>query len=310
MTSIINVSGKRPEIWATELPQFTTTHLEMLMKKILVPIDFSENAEKALSSAIRIADKTKARLLVLFVYHPYVNDVALPEYIGSLEIYKELEASYREKLDEAVTLARQKGIRAEGIWATGGTQPAILQHAQENEVDLIVMGRTGQGGFLDKLLGSNSAAIATEADCAVLVIPPRAVDTDFRNIVYATQLEFDEKPVLAQAIGLARQLKAHITFVKINSDQQLNIQPDGQYIQELKEYFGIPSEDIVVRDADSVMEGLQTHCHETSADMLILCRRDKNLLQLLLNGAGLSRKLALATDTPLLVCHLKDQKTA
>lgn len=288
-------------------PRWSATYtLEELMKKILVPIDFSENAKKALSFAIRIADKTKARLLVLYVYHPYVNDIALPEYVGSLEIYRELEASYREKLDEAVSLARLNGIHAEGIWETGGTQPAILDQAQKNQVDLIVMGRTGEGGFLDKLLGSNSAAIASDADCAVLVIPPMAVEADFKNIVYATQLEFDEKPVLAQAIGLARQLKAHITFLKINSDQQLNIQSDAQYIQEIKEYFGIPTEDIVVRDSDSVLEGLQTYCYQARADMLILCKRDKNLLQLLLNGPGLARKLALATDIPLLVCHLNE----
>ena len=275
------------------------------MKKILVPIDFSENAQKALSFAIRIAGKTKARLLLLYVYHPYVNDIALPEYIGSLEIYRELEESYREKLDEAVGLAHRLGVHAEGIWETGGTQLAILDQARKNQVDLIVMGRTGQGGFLDKLLGSNSAAIASDADCAVLVVPPMAVEADFKNMVYATQLEFDEKPVLAEAIGLARQLKAHITFLKINSDMQLNIQSDAQYIQEIKEYFGIPSEDFIVRDAGSVLEGLQTYCHQAHADMLILCRRDKNLLQLLLNGPGLARKLALATDVPLLVCHLK-----
>ena len=276
------------------------------MKKILVPTDFSANAEKALSLAIRIADKTKAKLLLLFVYHPYINDIALPEYIGSLEIYKELETSYREKLDEAVSLTRHRGIRAEGIWATGGTQPAILDRARENQVDLIVMGRTGQGGFVDKFLGSNSAAIATEAECAVLVVPPMAIDADFHNIVYATQLEFDEKPVLAQAIGLARQLKAPIKFLKINSEQQLDIQSDGQYIQEMKEFFGIAPEDIIVRDAESVLKGIQAFCHKTSTDMLIVCRRDRNLLQLILNGPGLTRKLALATDTPLLVCHLKN----
>ena len=277
------------------------------MKKILVPIDFSENAEKALSFAIRIADKTRAQLLVLYVYHPYIDNIALPEYTGSLEIYKELEDSYREKLAETVALARHKGLHAEGIWETGGTQPAILHQAQKNQVDLIVMGRTGQGGFLDKLLGSNSAAIATDADCAVLVIPPTAVDADFKNIVYATQLEFDEKPVLAQAIGLARQLKARITFLKINSDQQLNIQSDTQYIQEMKLFFGIPPEDIIIRSADRVIDGLQAYCHQAHADMLVICKRDRNLLQLLLNGAGLSRKLSLVTDTPLLVCHLKKE---
>jgi len=290
----------------TEPRRPATYSLEELMKTILAPIDFSENAEKALSFAIRIANKTKARLLILYVYHPFVDNIALPEYTGSLEVYKELEDSYREKLDEAVALARQKGIHAEGIWETGGTQPAILHQAQKNAVDLIVMGRTGQGSFLDKLLGSNSAAIAADADCAVLVIPSMAEDADFKNIVYATQLEFDEKPVLAQAIGLARQLKAHITFLKINSDEQLNIQPDNQYIQEMREYFGIPSEDIVVRSSDSVSEGIQAYCHQTHADMLVLCKRDKNLLQVLLNGPGLTRKLALSTDTPLLICHLKE----
>lgn len=295
-----------PKFEPAEPRRSATYSLEELMKKILVPIDFSENAQKALSFAIRIADKTKARLLVLYVYHPYVNDIALPEYTGSLEIYRELEESYREKLDKAVALARLNGIHAEGIWETGGTQPAILDQAQMNQVDLIVMGRTGEGGFLDKLLGSNSAAIASDADCAVLVVPPMATDADFKNIVYATQLEFDEKPVLAQAIGLARQLKAHITFLKINSDQQLNIQSDAQYIQEIKGYFGIPAEDIIVRNADSILEGLQTYCHQAHADMLILCKRDKNLLQLLLNGRGLTRKLALATDIPLLVCHLNE----
>lgn len=288
-------------------PRWSATYTpDEIMKKILVPIDFSENAQKALSFAIRIANKTKARLLVLYVYHPYINNIALPEYIGSLEIYRELEASYREKLDEAVALARLNGVHAEGIWETGGTQPAILDQAQKNQVDLIVMGRTGEGGFLDKLLGSNSAAIASDADCPVLVVPPMAAEADLKNIVYATQLEFDEKPVLAQAIGLARQLKAHITFLKINSDQQLNIQSDTQYVREIKAYFGIPSEDIVVRDANSVQEGLQTYCHQVRADMLILCKRDKNLLQLLLNGPGLARKLALATDIPLLVCHLEE----
>lgn len=277
------------------------------MKKILVPTDFSENAEKALASAIRIAEKTKAHLLILHVYQPYVDSIALPEYTGSLEIYRELEASRREKLDEAVAIARHKGVHAEAVWATGGTQPAILNQAEKNHIDLIVMGRTGRGGFLDKLLGSNSASVASDVDCAVLIIPPMAVDAGFTNIVYATQLEFDEKPVMAQAIGLARQLKAHITFVKIDSDQQLNIQSDAQYIQDIQAYFGIPSEDIIVRRAEGVLKGLSTYCHQERADMLIVCKRDKNLLQLLLNGPGLTRKLALATDTPLLIFHLNEQ---
>lgn len=109
------------------------------------------------------------------------------------------------------------------------------------------------------------------------------------------------------AIGLARQLKARITFLKINSDQQLNIQSDTQYIQEMKSFFGIPPEDIIIRSADSVIDGLQAYCHQAHADMLVMCKRERNLLQLLLNGAGLTRRLSLITDTPLLVCHLKKE---
>lgn len=57
-----------------------------------------------------------------------------------------------------------------------------------------------------------------------------------------------------------------------------------------------------------VLEGIQTYCHQAQVDMLILCRRDKNLLQLLLNGPGLAHKLALSTDVPLLVCHLRNDE--
>jgi len=275
------------------------------MKTILVPVDFSENSQKALAAAKLLADKTGARLLIMYVYQPFIDHIALPEYTGSLPIYQELEDSYREKLTELVLSARQQGYRAEAVWETDGIQPAILKRTRENAADLVVMGRTGQGGFLDKLIGSSATGIALDAHCPVLIVPPQAEIIEFKKIVYATQLEFDEKDVLLDVVALIRQLKAHLTLLKINSDEQLNIQPDGQFIAEIRQLFDIPSQDIIVKAADSVMGALEDYCDKIKADLLVVFNRDRNFLQVLLNGGGLTKKLSLDTHLPLLVYHLK-----
>lgn len=275
------------------------------MKTILIPVDFSGNSQKALAAAKLIADKTGARLLIMYVYQPFIDNIALPEYTGSLPIYQQLEDSYREKLAEMVFSARHQGYRAEAVWETDGVQPAILKRARENAADLVVMGRSGQGGFLDKLIGSSATGIALDAHCPVLIIPPQARIREFKKIVYATQLEFDEKNILLDVMALIRQLKAHLTLLKINSDEQLNIQPDGQFIAEIRQLFNIPSDDIIVKTADSVMNGLEDYCDEAKADLLVVCNRDRNFLQVLLNGKGLTRKLSLDTHLPLLVYHSK-----
>jgi nucleotide-binding universal stress UspA family protein len=274
------------------------------MKTILVPIDFSDNSAQAIAAAKAIASKNGAELVFLHAYHPYVTDVSLPVAGSTMSVHQELEDSYKGQLNDIVAKARLEGFKAEGIWEWSGVHDAVISNAEELVADMIVVGRTGKGGFMDKLIGSAATSIALDAPCPVLVIPPQITEIDFTRLVYATQLEFEEMSNLREVQNLARLLGAKLTFVKISSLEQPNIQSDEQYIEQMTRGLGILATDIVIHTGGGVEEGIQKHCEAVNADMLIVSTRERGFLERFIINPSITKKLVVETHIPLLVHHI------
>jgi nucleotide-binding universal stress UspA family protein len=276
------------------------------MKTILVPVDFSENAEKAIEAAKLVASKIDAQLLFLHVFQPYVADAALPMTISSLASYQELEDGYKKQLETYAADAKRDGFSADSIWETGGPHEAIIKRAQQFSVDLIIVGRTGKGGFFDRLIGSAATGIALKAPCPVLVIPPQVLSPlNFGNIVYATQLEYDETDILREVVQLTTQFSAKLSLIKISSLEQPDIQPDKQYIAQITEELAIPAEDITIRKGGGVLDGIERYCDEVKAGLLIVSTRERGFLEQFIINPSTTKKLVVDTHVPLLVYHLK-----
>lgn len=276
------------------------------MKTILIPVDFSENAEKAIAAAKIIAAETGSKLLLMYVYQPYVTDIAITEPISSLPIYQQLEDSYRKQLDKYVADAIAEGFDADSAWKSDGIHAAIISQAKESKADLIVMGRTGKGGFLDKLIGSSATGVALDAPCPVLIVPPQSSIQSFKKVIYATQLEYDENDLILQAIGFGKRLGARMTFLKVNSRTQPDIQSDEQYINEITAELDIPTSDIVIRNSNGILSGIEDYCDEVHADLLIVSSRHRSFLEEYLINPSLTKKLVVRTHLPLLVYHLHE----
>lgn len=304
MTFVIPKLPYRPHLCNRLRKQTLIDQPSIIMKTILVPVDFSENAERALAAAKQIAAKTGAQLLIMYAYQPYVGDYIVPESIGTAAIYQELEDDYRAKLHDYLSITRQEGYRVDTIWEAGPVETAVLRQAREHSADLIVVGRSGHGKFIDKIIGSSATGIALHAPCPVLIVPPGSEVFQFDQIVYATQLEFDEKKILLDVMALVKQLNGKLGLVKVNSDEQLNIQPDGQFIDEIKHELGITREDITILNGSHVMDTLEEYCDKIKADILIVSTRQRDFLQKLLNPS-MTKKLTVDTRVPLLVYHQK-----
>jgi nucleotide-binding universal stress UspA family protein len=274
------------------------------MKTILIPVDFSENAEKAIAAAKVIATVTGAKLLLMHAYKPCVTSIAMIEPASALPGCKSLEESCRAQLETYVTEAQAEGFTAESTLQSSGVHTAIITQAKESQADLIVMGRTGKGGFLDKLVGSSATGVALDAPCPVLIVPPQSSIQGFKRAVYATQLEFDENDLILQAIGFVKRLRAEMTFLKINSRTQPDIQSDEQYINEITAELDIPLADIVIRTSSGVLRGIDDYCNEVKADLLIFSSRHRGFLEEYLINPSLTKKLVVSTHLPLLVYHL------
>jgi len=283
------------------------------MRSILIAIDFSENAERALAAAKLIAEKEATELLVLHAYQPYIADVnvtpgnVMPGVGGAdfLAMTSELEGEFHKRLDEYVANLITEGYNAKAIWTLGSVQSAIEEAINDHVPDMIVIGRTGTGGFLDKLIGSSATHIALNSPCPVLVVPPQTEPTKFKKVVYATQFEYEENNILREVFVLMNHLGADLTLLKINSDTQPDIQPDNQYIAEIKSHFTIREGQIVIREAKHVLDGIEAYCDEVQADLLIMSTRERSFIEEYLINPSITRKLVVDTHVPLLVFHLK-----
>jgi nucleotide-binding universal stress UspA family protein len=283
------------------------------MNRILIPIDFSENADRALNAAKIVADKRSTELFILHAFQPYIADVnvmsgtALPG-IGSpdfMSMTTELEDEFRRRFDQYAETLVQEGYRVTALWTIGGIQSSVEDAIKEHKPDLVVMGRTGTGGFLDKLIGSSATQIALHSPCPVMIVPPQSTPTKFSEVVYATQFEYDENDILREVFVLMNHLGSRLSLLKIDADTQPDIQPDNQYITEIKNEFSITDEDIIVRKAKHVLDGIEEYCDEVKADLLIMSSRERSFIEEFLINPSVTKKLVIDTHVPLLVFHLK-----
>lgn len=283
------------------------------MNSILIAIDFSENAERALAAAKLIAEKETTQMLILHAYQPYIADVnvtpgnVMPGVGGAdfLTMTNELEGEFRTRLEDYASNLAEEGYQAQSIWHLGSVQSAVEEAIEKHQPNLVVVGRTGKGGFLDKLIGSSATQIALHSPCPVLVIPPQVTPRKFSKVVYATQFEYEEKDVLREVFIWMNHLGAKLTLLKIKSDTQPDIQPDNQYISEIKSAFELASDQIVIREDKHVLDGIEAYCDEVQADLLIMSARERSFIEEFLINPSVTRKLIVDTHVPLLVFHLK-----
>ncbi|WP_276352112.1 universal stress protein [Cohnella caldifontis] len=141
----------------------------MLYHHVLAAYDGSEVSLKALRQAVRLADAPGCKLTVAHVlYRPtYAVEglgFVMPESVQ--EKVKEYEDGLIRKAQEEIANLPYSEISV----LTGPPATAILEHAADQNCDLIVMGSRGLGPFKEMMLGSVSHHVVQQAKCPVLIV--------------------------------------------------------------------------------------------------------------------------------------------
>ena len=138
----------------------------MKCQHILVPVDFSADAERALDCAIGLAQQFQARLTLLHViYLPEAAEVNLAAYLRKVEAEMEQEMAVRRKR------AADAGVAVDARIVRGVPSPKIVEAAAKQQVDLIVMGTHGRTGLQHLLIGSVAERVIRLTPCPVMVVP-------------------------------------------------------------------------------------------------------------------------------------------
>jgi len=142
------------------------------MQKILVATDGSRGANRAVIAAAQLAKATGAELSILTVGDNYSNQNLRQLIRGEGDIGEALELLSNQILDQARKRAARIGaanIKLRASW--GDAAKVIIETAQREDVDVIVIGRRGRGRLAGLLLGSVSQKIASLAPCMVMIVP-------------------------------------------------------------------------------------------------------------------------------------------
>ncbi|HEY5595324.1 MAG TPA: universal stress protein [Nitrospiria bacterium] len=144
----------------------------MVFQKILVPVDFSACSREAYAMAVSLARQFNGQLLIFHVINS--RDLELLAEVGSLKgdaLEKALHKRARLKL--GVFLSKHPpDVKMHRIVVDGIPFSEIVKISRKEKADLIVMGRYGGTGELDKIFfGSTAEKVVRMAPCAVLSIP-------------------------------------------------------------------------------------------------------------------------------------------
>lgn len=141
------------------------------IKRIVVPIDFSEYSKRAFRYAVDFAQTFEAELLLVYVVEPVIypadfsfGQVALP----SME--RELHDRGRQQLQSLIDTEVPAGVPARCTIRSGKPFVEIIQLAKDEEADLIIIATHGHSGIEHALFGSTAEKVVRKSPCPVLSI--------------------------------------------------------------------------------------------------------------------------------------------
>ena len=189
------------------------------MKKIIVPVDFSIHSENALKTAALLAKKTNATIIALHMLDiQEVNLSESPSYqqekavfflkLAEKKISEFLQKGFLEDL-EVVPFLKHYKIFSE-----------VNQVAKEVNADLIVMGSHGVSGLKEFFMGSNTEKVIRFSEVPVFVVKKELKDTDFKDVVYATDFSEESIPAFKNMLKTLDvfNAKKHILYVNLPNE--------------------------------------------------------------------------------------------
>lgn len=275
------------------------------MKKIIVPIDFSEYSEYALNTAAILAKKYDADILALHMLelstvHAYGKETE-GDHMAKAVFYLKLA---EKRFDEFLNKDYLNGIGITRIVRHFKVFSELGEVAAENNADLIVMGSKGASGLNEFFIGSNTEKVVRYSDIPVLVIKNKPVNWEVKNIVFATDFSEDAIPSFLTATKILDPLEARVQLLHVNVPGEGFKSTDEQ--ENAVENFLQQAEGNLKRLGDvhyiadkSVENGILKYATKINADMVAITTHGRTGLARFFEGS-ISEDLANHANFPIM----------
>lgn len=245
------------------------------MKKILVPVDFSQHSENALEVAATLARKFEGEIVVLHM-------LGLSEAVLTKDESQEfMEAQFymkmaKKRFDMFLNRPWLKDIKVTQTVQNYKVFGEINKVAKEQDVDLIVMGSHGTGGFSEIFVGSNTEKVVRTSEVPVLVIKKKIENFDIQKVAYGFDFRIENVTAYHAAIKLFAKLKAdvHMVYVNLPGNDFMSTSEIQEHIDSflrVAHHADLPNHLHVHQISDySVERGMYTYAKQIDADLITI----------------------------------------
>ena len=279
-------------------------------RKILVAYDGSASARNGLAVATHLAKEDKSWIKVLSVLPGYSGDLEL---VGVSNIKETIEGPGKKLLAEAQEIADREDVHILTNMTQGEPYEKIVHVADDENCDLIVMGRRGKHQLERELVGSVTARVIGYTLKDVLVVPEGTM-LSRKNILLATDGSPSCEAAVDRAIELAKEKSASLTAISVvyTNDEYLALAPGvvEDLIGKAKNKLATIAQkgrdagigiNTVFKEGEAY-EAITNLAQNNGIDMIVMGSHGKKGLQRFLMGSVTERTIGYAS-CPVLVVH-------
>jgi len=277
------------------------------MRKILIPTDFSENAENAIQYAIDLYKNEECEYYILHVFFVIgfaTDNIMVPE-IGEIA-YKSAKKTSEKELKTTLNNLQKNNISRHHFFTISKFNSllnSIDEVVDEKNIDIIIMGTQGATNATDIIFGSNTVMVMEkERSCPVLAIPSEVTYSKPKEIVFPTSYNtYYKKPELEHLIDIATINKAAIRILHIEKDRE---QEQSENINKLllDEYFeGIEHSFHVLYNIE-VETAINCFVQSRESDMIAFINKKHGFIEAIFSR-HLVQELGYKSKVPVLTMH-------
>jgi len=244
------------------------------MKKIIVPIDFSEHSEFALKAAAQLAKKYNAELLALHMLE--MSDIMLTASEG--EQYQKAVFFFKlaeQKFETFLAKPYLQDIKVVPIVKHFKVFSEVNDVAKDEEADLIVMGSHGVSGLKEFFVGSNTERVVRNAEIPVLVVKHELANINFDQVLFASNFDKENIEPYLKASRLFEKLDSKLTLLYVNLPNE-NFKSSVEIENKIAEFLtaahgNLDKLNSVAYHADyTVEQGILNYANKIGADLIAI----------------------------------------
>lgn len=258
------------------------------MKNILVPTDFSEQAENALQVAAQLAKKYNSEIYLLHMLElplelidPSLNHSShnLPESIFFMKLA-------HQRFAELMKKPFLKDIKVHETVMFHQAFDGIMEVSKDKDCDLIVMGSHGANGLKEMFIGSNTEKVVRTSTIPVLVIKGEQKDFNIDSFVFATDGNLNNKHTLKDAKSFADKIGAKLHLLFINTPNNFITSQDAhKRMENFMEDTDLKDYEIHIYNDISVEKGILNFATSNKIDLIGISTHGRKGIAHFFNGS-------------------------